>query len=182
MRKLTKLEKFGLIAAIIVIGTYFYMGKIYDPQEKSLKKTIAKLNKVVKELNAIEDIKSAGAIKRTIESRKIKLEELKGKFGSAVRQTGDVAEVTILLDAISRLIESEKLMLVEIIPKGTGSDSEGIFDSWELFGITLTGEYFPILHFIEGLKNLQDPVIINNLFISRNSSGAGLNISMELMI
>ena len=32
MKKLTKLEKFGLIAAIIIAGTYFYMGKIYDPQ------------------------------------------------------------------------------------------------------------------------------------------------------
>jgi len=55
VKKLTKLEKYGLIAAILVGGSFFYLKKVYDPEAASLQRAIETLNKTVASYNRLSD-------------------------------------------------------------------------------------------------------------------------------
>ena len=180
MRKLTKLEKFGLIAAIIIAGTYFYMGKIYDPQAKALKKTVIKLNKIIKEINSIEEISSVGSINKTIKKRKEELEKVKSELKDTVITTGKESEITELLSMINRLVDQSRLVVKSIVPKGRVA---GALFAWSSFDLDMEGSFYFFLDFLSGLKEMRDSVKIQNINIEKNGdAGDVLKINMTLMI
>lgn len=180
MKKLTKLEKFGLIAAIIIAGTYFYMGKIYDPQAKALKKTVIKLNKIIGEINSIKEVSSAGSINRTIKKRKEELEKVKSDLKDTVITTGKESEITELLDRINRLVDQNRLVVKSIVPKGKVA---GVLFAWSSFDLDMEGSFYFFLEFLTALKEMSDSVKIQNINIEKNGdAGDVLKINMTLMI
>ncbi len=180
MKKLTKLEKFGLVAAIIIAGTYFYMGKIYDPQAKALKKTVIKLNKIIGEINSIKEVASAGSINRTIKKRKQELEKVKSKLKDTVITTGKESEITELLDRINRLVDQNRLAVKSIVPKGKVA---GALFAWSSFDLDMEGSFCFFLEFLTALKEMPDSVKIQNINIEKNGDvGDVLKINMTLMI
>ncbi len=180
MRKLTKLEKFGLVAAIIIAGTYFYMGKIYDPQAKALKKTVIKLNKIIGEINSIKEVASAGSINRTIKKREEELEKVKSKLKDTVITTGKESEITELLDRINRLVDQNRLAVKSIVPKGKVASA--LF-AWSSFDLDMEGSFSFFLEFLTALKEMPDSVKIQNINIEKNGDvGDVLKINMTLMI
>jgi Tfp pilus assembly protein PilO len=180
MKKLTKLEKFGLVAAIIIVGTYFYMGKIYDPQAKALKKTVIKLNKIIGEINSIKEVSSAGSINRTIKKREEELEKVKSDLKDTVITTGKESEITELLDRINRLVDQNRLAVKSIVPKGKVA---GALFAWSSFDLDMEGSFYFFLEFLTALKKMPDSVKIQNINIEKNGDvGDVLKINMTLMI
>ena len=180
MKKLTKLEKFGLVAAIIIAGTYFYMGKIYDPQAKALKKTVIKLNKIIKEINSIQEVSSAGSINKTIKKRKEELEKVKSELKDTVITTGKESEITELLSRINRLVDQNRLVVKSIVPKGKVA---GALFAWSSFDLDMEGSFYFFLDFLSDLKKMHDSVKIQNINIEKNGdAGDVLKINMTLMI
>jgi Tfp pilus assembly protein PilO len=180
MKKLTKLEKFGLVAAIIIAGTYFYMGKIYDPQAKALKKTVIKLNKIIGEINSIKEVSSAGLINRTIKKRKQELEKVKSELKDTVITTGKESEITELLDRINRLVDQNRLAVKSIVPKDKVA---GALFAWSSFDLDMEGSFSFFLEFLTALKEMPDSVKIQNINIEKNGDvGDVLKINMTLMI
>ena len=180
MKKLTKLEKFGLVAAIIIAGTYFYMGKIYDPQAKALKKTVIKLNKIIGEINSIKEVASAGSINRTIKKRKEELEKVKSELKDTVITTGKESEITELLDRINRLVDQNRLAVKSIVPKGKVA---GALFAWSSFDLDMEGSFSFFLEFLTALREMSDSVKIQNINIEKNGDvGDVLKINMTLMI
>jgi len=180
MKKLTKLEKFGLIAAIIIAGTYFYMGKIYDPQAKALKKTVIKLNKIIGEINSIKEVSSVGSINRTIKKRKEELEKVKSDLKDTVITTGKESEITELLDRINRLVDQNRLAVKSIVPKGKVA---GVLFAWSSFDLDMEGSFYFFLEFLSALREMPDSVKIQNINIEKNGDvGDVLKINMTLMI
>ncbi len=180
MKKLTKLEKFGLIAAIIIAGTYFYIGKIYDPQAKALKKTVIKLNKVIGEINSIKEVASAGSIIRTIKKSEEELEKVKSELKDTVIATGKESEITELLDRINRLVDQNRLEVKSIVPKGKVA---GTLFAWSSFDLDMEGSFSFFLEFLTALKEMPDSVKIQNINIEKNGDvGDVLKINMTLMI
>lgn len=180
MKKLTKLEKFGLVAAIIIAGTYFYMGKIYDPQAKALKKTVIKLNKIIGEINSIKEVASAGSINRTIKKREEELEKVKSELKDTVITTGKESEITELLDRINRLVDQNRLAVKSIVPKGKVA---GALFAWSSFDVDMEGSFSFFLEFLTALREMSDSVKIQNINIEKNGDvGDVLKINMTLMI
>ena len=180
MRKLTKLEKFGLVAAIIIAGTYFYMGKVYDPQAKALKKTVIKLNKIIGEINSIKEVASAGSINRTIKKREEELEKVKSKLKDTVITTGKESEITELLDRINRLVDQNRLAVKSIVPKGKVA---GALFAWSSFDLDMEGSFSFFLEFLTALREMSDSVKIQNINIEKNGDAVDvLKINMTLMI
>ena len=180
MKKLTKLEKFGLIAAIIIAGTYFYMGKIYDPQAKALKKTVIKLNKIIGEINSIKEVASAGSIIRTIKKSEEEFEKVKSELKDTVITTGKESEITELLDRINRLVDQNRLEVKSIVPKGKVA---GTLFAWSSFDLDMEGSFSFFLEFLTALKEMPDSVKIQNINIEKNGdAGDVLKINMTLMI
>jgi len=180
MKKLTKLEKFGLIAAIIIAGTYFYMGKIYDPQAKALKKAVIKLNKIIGEINSIKEVSSAGSIIRTIKKSEEEFEKVKSELKDTVITTGKESEITELLDRINRLVDQNRLEVKSIVPKGKVA---GTLFAWSSFDLDMEGSFSFFLEFLTALKEMPDSVKIQNINIEKNGdAGDVLKINMTLMI
>ncbi len=183
MKKLTKLEKFGLIAAIIIAGTYFYMGKIYDPQANALKKTVIKLNKIIKEINSIKEVLSVGSINRTIKKRKKELEKVKFELKSSTVKTGKESEITELLSMINRLVDQNRLAVKSIVPKGKVA---GALFAWSSFDLDMEGSFYFFLDFLTALKKMPDSVKVQNISIEKSDdagdAGDVLKINMTLMI
>jgi len=180
MKKLTKLEKFGMAAAIVVIGTYFYMGKVYDPQAASLKKTVTSLNKIIQEINVMEDVKSERSIRKTVEKREAELAALKKNQGASVRLTGNESEVTALLTDINRLIEETGLKALAIVPMGEAGT--GLLGGFKKYSLQISGRYYPFLDFIKGLESMDDAVVIENITMKKADGRLPLRISVDLMI
>jgi Tfp pilus assembly protein PilO len=178
MRKLTRFEKFGLMAALIVALTFFYVKRVYEPQEKRLKQTVVTLNKLIGEVNSLRESPSAAAVQRTLKGREKRLAELNTQLERTAVRTGAAREVTSLLAGINRMIERHRLVVETVVPKGTVSDA--LFD-WNVFAIDMRGAFFDFMSLLETLRDLEDPVRIEQVVL-KAEGGRGVRITLNLMI
>nr|WP_320115826.1 type 4a pilus biogenesis protein PilO [uncultured Desulfuromonas sp.] len=162
MRKLTKLEKFGLIAAILVSGSYFYLNKVYDPQAKALKKTVAKLNSTIGQYNKLDEPPPLAPVKKAIEKKKQERDDLKQQLHEAGGRSDNAQEAITLLDTINRKAYEQGLLMVQLTP--LGPVDEDLYN-WESFEVQLTGFFPHLLHFIDSLKAMQQPIELRELNI-----------------
>ena len=181
MKKLTKFEKFGLAAALIIACTFYYMKYMYDPQAKVLAKTVKKLNKVIGEYNELKDVPSVESVNRTIKKRRKRLAALKSSLESSAVKTGKDSEITDLLSRINRLIEENRLVVKSIAPR---SDKiSGAFFAWNAYDLDISGSFYRFIDFLSALREMPDAVKVEHIQIEKGENGnSGLNIKLLLMI
>jgi len=179
MRKLTKLEKFGLIAAIVVCGSYYYMNKIYDPEAKSLKKTVQQLNSAIKKYNATDEPPAVGPVRKRVERLKKELEKITAKLKEAGGRTGDPSEITGILAKITSLARQNQIMVVKMTPDR--EVRETLFN-WAVFRAELTGGYHNFHQFIQDLEKMSQPVQMRNLNLTTKGESGLIAIDITLLI
>ncbi len=181
MKKLTNLEKFGVIAAIIVAGSYFYMKNIYDPQTKALKKTIINLNKVIRKLNSTKkDTPPAEPVKKTIKKRKKELDKFESSLADISGKTGKESEITDIMSKINRLADQSMLEMESIAPNG---ENKGTFFTWAVFDLEMEGTFDSLMDFLLGLQIMQEPLKVQKINIANeNGNPAALTIKLTLML
>lgn len=165
MRNLTNLEKFGLAAALIVACTFFYLKYMYDPQTKVLSTTLKKRNKIVDEINQLNDIPPLFQLKKTIERDKKILAVLEAENDKLSVKTGDPDEITDLLSRITELVEDNRLKISTITPMDSFM---GDFFKWSPFEIEMVGRFDKFMRFLEALKELPDAVEVTQLKIEKS--------------
>jgi Tfp pilus assembly protein PilO len=180
MRKLTKLEKFGLIAAILVSGTYFYMGRVYDPQAEALKKTISKLNSTIKEYNTSVELPPLVPMRKAVEQKREQLDTLKQELREVGGRTGAADEVARLIDEVGHRAGANNLLILSLAP---GKRIEEELYSWDVFDLRLFGDYRQLIRFVEALKEMPEPVQVRNLALEKANGRSGrVLVSLQLMI
>ncbi|GAB6096251.1 hypothetical protein JCM14469_25040 [Desulfatiferula olefinivorans] len=179
MRKLSQFEKLGLVAAVIVACTYFYMKRVYEPQEKVLKKTVATLNGVIKEFNALAEVPPVHAVKARIKKRKEELAEREQSLEGMTVQTGAQREVTELLGQIVDLIRARNLTVKALAP-AREKLKEPLYE-WNVFSVDMEGDFGKFTDLLARLRNLNDPVKIDKVAIGRGE-GRDLSIRFNVMI
>ena len=181
MKKLTNLEKFGVIAAIIVAGSYFYMKNVYDPQANALKKTIINLNKSIGKLNSTkENTPPVEPVKKTIKKRKKELARFESSLAGICGKTGKESEVTDIMSKINRLADQSMLVMESIAP---GGEIEGTFFSWAVFDLEMEGSFNSFMDFLSGLKAMPEPLKVQGINIgNENGNPAALKIRLTLML
>ena len=180
MKKLTNLEKFGLIAAIVVAGSYFYMQRVYDPEAERLKRTIDKLNKTIASYNNVQETPPTGPLKGQIGKEKKVLEALNVKLKDEGGRTGEESEVMEVLQKINSQADEQQVRINKIQP---GDDlDEGLF-TWKVFKLELHGRYSQVVNFIGRLKEMKEPVQMRNIEIKKdvNENGAIL-VTLTLLV
>ncbi|WP_321531410.1 type 4a pilus biogenesis protein PilO [uncultured Desulfuromonas sp.] len=165
MRKLTKLEKFGLIAAILVSGSYFYLNKVYDPQAKALKKTVAKLNSTIGQYNKLDEPPPLSPVKKAIEKKKQQCDALRQQLHEAGGRSGNAQETITLLDTVNRKAREQGLLVLQLVP--LGPVDEELYD-WESFELQITGFFPHLLQFIDSLKAMPQPIELRELSIIKS--------------
>ena len=180
MKKLTKLEKFGLIAAILVGGTYFYMKEVYDPEAASLKSTIETLNKTVTTFNGLSDPPAISPLRRQVESLKERLATEIERLREAGGRTGEEAEVTEVLRLINDTAGRQRIDIIQIEPL---ADIEEELFTWAAFEVKMRCRYPDLLALITRLKELKEPIEIRGLHIAREPGAGGyVVVRMKLLV
>lgn len=170
MRKLTKLESFGLIAAILVSGSYFYMKKVYDPEAQSLKKTIDKLNQTIAQYNRMEEPPNLDSLQKRIDRQAEQLAMLTEELKDAGGRSEDAAEVTEVLEKICHLAKEQNMLVVKIV---RDKDEQDELFTWAAVRIQLRGRYRDFVILLDRLKELPAPVQLQKLQIERGKDGYG---------
>ena len=179
MRKLTKLEKFGLIAAILIAGTYFYMGKIYDPQARALKKTVSKLNSTIQSYNKVEMIPPLAPVKKALALKEQELDELKKQLKAAGGRTGEAGEVTRLLNKINRQARASNMVILRLTPQDKVQETLYI---WDVFELQMMSDFPELLNFLRQLKALQEPLQVRNMVVEKaNTQNGDVLVSARLL-
>lgn len=171
MRTMTNLEKFGLAAALIIACTFFYMKYMYDPQTRVLKDTLAKRNKIVTELNQLNEVPPLFQLEKTMERDKKTLEDLEKESEGLSVKTGRPDEITNLLARINRIIESDRMTVLSITP---GKSFPGNFFDWNPFEMELRGSFTDFMAFLNNIKALDDAVEILNISVENSKENRGL--------
>lgn len=180
MRTMTNLEKFGLAAALIVACSFFYLKYMYDPQTKVLKTTLKKRNKIVADINKLNDIPPLFKLEKTIEKDQKRLSELKKQNQSLSVKTGDPEEITQLLSRITELIEGSRLTISAIEPM---ESFMGPFFRWSPFHISMNGGFDRFMHFLHQLEALNDAIEVTRVKIEKSGEATSpLHIRFLLKI
>jgi len=179
-RKLSQFEKYGIMAAIIIACTFFYMKKFYEPQEKEFKKTVDLLNKVVGEVNGLKQIPPLIQVKHELEDLKADLKGVNEKLQGTLMHTGAAREVTRALRRINEHVAASGLKVVSLTPGGRNMDPLLQLE-WNHFQINLTGSFHGFLQLLESLRAMPDAVRINGISLTAGSNEF-LNITFTLMI
>lgn len=180
MKKLSQFEKFGIMAAIIIACTFFYMKKVYEPQEKEFKKTVESLNKIVGEVNGLKQTPPLIQVKHELESIKKDLEEVNKKLQGTLMHTGAAREVTRMLRQINEHVAASGLQVVSLSPGGRNMDPLLQLE-WNLFQLSLNGSFHGFLHLLESLRAMPDAIRIDGVLLQAGE-GSSLTITFNLMI
>nr|WP_320013182.1 type 4a pilus biogenesis protein PilO [uncultured Desulfobulbus sp.] len=162
MKKLTKLESFGLIAAILVSGSYFYMKKVYDPEAKALKKTISRLNQKIGAYNKLQEPPNPAGLKKRLERKTAEEKEMAAALHAAGGRTDAESEVTEILAEISLMAQRENMQVLKLIP---GDTVETDVYKWRKVELQLRGQFYNFVVLIERLKLMAQPLELRQLEI-----------------
>lgn len=179
MKKLTKLEKFGLIAAIITCGTYFYMNKVYDPEAKSLKRTVKKLNSAIKQYNELGEAPPVKPVQQQAEKLDKMLQQSTAELKEAGGRTDSPAEITEILTTITTLAEKNGLSIVSMAPNGKDQSS---LINWAIFKAEMEGGYHNFKSLVAELEAMAEPIQLRALTLHRLDEKGRITISAELLI
>jgi len=179
IKKLTKLESFGLIAAILVSGSYFYMKKVYDPEAEALKRSISRLNSTIASYNRLGDAPDTMRMNRQIEQLRGELENLTGELLEAGGRTGTAAEVTEMLAHISTMARKHHMTVLKISPEREVRDELFI---WAAVSVQLRGRYQDFVALVESLKGMAQPVQMSRLQIERDTGNEGAVLITAILL
>ena len=154
------------------------MKRVYEPQEKKLKTTVAQLNQVIGEVNALKAVPSADSLRRNLQRQEKELAKLDEQLKHLAVHTGAERELSEMLSRVSRLLDRSGLGVLSVAPKGAQSD--GLFN-WSLYELTVTGSYFGYIAFMERLAAMPDAVKLGKLSLERTEKEK-VRVTMELLI
>lgn len=179
MKKLTQFEKFGIIAAIIIACTFFYVKKIYEPQEKEFKKTVESRNKLAKELEGTQVLATV-QVRGELEAAKKRKAELDAELTDSMVSSGSPREIMRLLGHINSRVAESDLVIVAQTPAGTLEDAM-LLMTWTRFQMTLNGSFLGFLHFLSLLADMPEAIRVENLRLAKAEKNT-LNITFDLLI
>ncbi len=178
MRKLTQLEKVGLVAAVVVAMSYFYVKKIYDPQAKALEHTTRELTKIGQELKSLQGVEPAFQLEGKLNQKKKELQALEESLASMVQTTESLAELNALKHRIMELADQCRLHIVSVTPKGFLRE---IFE-WRVYWVEMNGSYAHFIAFLEGLRDLPVLVQVGRIEMTGEKDGRSIHVAMELKL
>lgn len=187
-RKLTKIERFGLICIAVIAAFYSYLKMVYDPTSQSFEDMRNQYAELTEEVAAFEATSSAKGLKNKIaelkETQSVLSEELDGYLARGKMQTQ--RDVTQALVDINRLSLHYSLSAVEILRREMNASDAGgkagknqsddasadaldpivLGSGWQRYAMTLNGNYSNLTGFIQDLKTLDAYVYIQYVQIA----------------
>lgn len=170
MKKLTKLESMGLIASILIGGSYFYMKKVYDPEAAALIRTRNSLQKTVSEYNKLSDPPNTRSMTRQVERLEEEVEELTEQVLQAGGRTQAASEITEALAELSLATKRSGMRVVELT---LGEERKDDLFTWKTVKISLEGRFADFVSLVGLLKAKDRPVQMRDIIMTKSDRGFG---------
>ncbi|WP_028575831.1 hypothetical protein [Desulfonatronovibrio hydrogenovorans] len=178
-RKLTKLEKFGLIAAVITGMLFFYLKNVYDPQQASLERSRDQLNRTIRDYNQLQAIEPLFQLRQTLESRRQELVGLEEEMAGLDIRPGLAEELIRTQHHLYRQLESRNLRITNSASLGEKTLRDF---TWQVFRLNLEGGYSGFLEFLSELREYPYPTQVHRVHINGEGAGWPLKISLEIWV
>lgn len=175
-RKLTKLEKFGLIAVVITGMIFFYLKNVYDPQQTSLEQSRERLNKTIRSFNQLEDAEPLFQLRRSLESKNKELAGLEQTMAELDIAPAGTTDMSMVQYNLYQDLNTPSLRIIEVKPSGIRTE---LF-TWHVFNIRARGDYSGFISLIRHLQNYERPVRTGKIRMDGENSPWPLDISFEL--
>ncbi|WP_045221265.1 hypothetical protein [Desulfonatronum thioautotrophicum] len=177
-RKLSKLEKFGLIGAVITASLFFYLKHVYDPQQAAFTQAQEQLNRTIREFNQLQAAEPPFQLRRRLESEREQLKEVKEELEALDVRFGTEEDLIRNQHWVFRQMERLNMRILSAQPLRTQED---LF-TWHVYRVSLEGDFKGFTQFLHELRNHTTPLRVHNVSISGDVKGWPLRISMELWI
>lgn len=177
-RKLTKFEKFGLIAAVLTGVMYFYLKQVYDPQQQALIQAREQLNQSITQFNELEIAVPAAQLRMQLESRQEALAKLEQELAGLDVRIGDEAALTRTLHWALQEIGRQDLRVLNVVPLGV----EKRQFNWRVFRITAQGGFSGLIDLLGELRTHNTPMLVKQMNVSREGEPWPLKIVLDLWI
>lgn len=178
-RKLTKLETFGLIAAVITGSMYFYLDRFYDPQQAALKQAQEQLNRSVRQFNELQAIVPAAQLQMQLQSRQENLAKLRAELGALdISLAEGLQGRALTLQWVYQQLDVHGLRLLSVAPKG----ARQLHFNWEIYQLSLAGGFSGLLAFMQAVAAHEQPILLDFVTVEKNQTHWSVNISLELWV
>lgn len=178
VRNLTQLEKYGLIAMVVIAMLFFYLREVYDPQQEALERAREQLNRTISEFNELASAAPAAQLRRRLESRQEERDRLAAELEQMAIRPAAPEELALSRHLLYSGIERNNLRLLEVT---TGRTQQDLF-TWHVFRVDMEGDYRGLAGLLEELREHIHPLRVEKTRVERGSSPWPLKMSMELWI
>lgn len=175
-RRLSKLEKFGLIAALITGMLYYYLTNVYDPQQKALIQAQERLNHSIRELNQLQASEPIFQLRRRLDSRKESLAGLEQEMKGMNVNFGTEADPVAAQHSVYRLMERLNIRVLNVTPAGRHDE---LF-TWHVYRLSIECDFASFIAFLHGLRTHSSPLRVHRVNINGDAAGWPLKISLDL--
>lgn len=190
MRKLTFIERWGVVSLLIVGAIYAYLTYYRDNFIKEHANLVKKNNTLVKALNETSVPENTEYIEKSTQKLQKDLNALNKKFDElkSVRITDKAHEEETVM-RINELAAYLGLQIGQMGPYQAGKtplytkvQSEQKLLSRILYQVKLTGSFGSLYDFVDEIKNLPTVVNITNVNIQRNKESGNLSVDLLFIL
>ncbi|SMP76748.1 hypothetical protein SAMN06295888_12515 [Desulfonatronum zhilinae] len=177
-RRLTKLEKFGLIAAVITGMLFFYLKHVYDPQQRALVRAQEQLNRSITQLNEMQTAEPPFQLRRRLETQQEAQAELEAELAGLDIRTGDEEALIRAQHWAYQEMERRNLRVVNVVPK----NEEKKFFNWKVFRVTAEGDFAGFVDLLREMRAHSTPMLVEQVSVTREDKPWMLKIVMDLWV
>ncbi len=175
-RKLTKLEKFGLIAAVITGMLFFYLKNVYDPQQASLEQSRERLNRTIRDFNQLQETEPLFQLRQRLNSKNEELAGLEQTMAELDIAPAGTTDVSMVRHSLYQDLNNRSLRIIEVSTTGTRKE---LF-TWHVFNVRARGDYSGFINLIRQLQTYDRPVRMDKIRVKGEVSPWPLDIGFEL--
>lgn len=188
MRALTKLEKTGLAAAVVVAGSYFYMTRVVAPAERGLARQRAELAKQRETWNGLSEPQEATRFERPIARLRAELEPARAALAEPAKRLLDApAAAAALAEVVVDAVAGGLVLLAQsdrppAPPPATAPPPPDAIDerAWRRYHLVLRGPYSGVVRWLERIVRRPHALLIDDLQIERGEAGLTTTVLLRM--
>ena len=178
-RKLTNLEKIGIVAAVIVIGSFLYQRYVYFPLQRKIKSLNATYQKLSSEVYHLKAQQAGGRIRRDIKKLRRCLRQERKLLEKAETYLANDSEISKIsnqiLAAASRsgvTVKAYNPVTKKEFTEVVGKNEGKTYYERKYYKIVLSGKFWRLRRFLKEITRLPSLVTIEKIFFDKTEKKA----------
>ncbi len=169
-RKLTNLEKIGIVAAVIVIGSFLYQRYLYSPLQRKIQRLNTNYQELLSKVNHLRAQQAGGRIRRDISKLRKGLRQERKLLEQAETCLADDSEISKISNQILAAASKSGAMVKIYNPitekefkKALSKDKINTYYERKHYKMVLSGKFWRLRRFLKEITQLPSLVTIERI-------------------